>query len=157
MSLPPVDERGLLPPGKHDATWVEIEALFLFNQHRNTLYGELRRFVAEVLSPLPGAEAVDLLVGGSFLSDKEKPNDIEATIYVPWQERMKDFAALATLSEHDRIMRNYGIDFYVSFLVDGYNDFGLFFQYVGTKTAAAKGLHEKDQRGVIRIMQWTLG
>jgi hypothetical protein len=70
---------------------------------------------------------------------------------------MKKFAALGTSNEHDRIMRDYGIDFYVSFLMEGYNDFGLFFQYVGAKTAAAKGLHEKDQRGITRIIQWTLG
>jgi len=64
---------------------------------------------------------------------------------------------LATSTAHIRIKQTYGVDFYVSWLGGTFNDFGLFFQYVGPKTALLKGLNERDTRGIVKVIEWQRG
>jgi len=82
------------------------------------------------------------------------PNDIELTVSL-------DVLAIQTptglklikiAENHDLIKEKYRIDFYVSFGIPGCSDFRQFFQYVGDKTAQAKGLNAKDKRGIIKII-----
>lgn len=157
MALPPLDARGLLPGGVHTGTLREIEARFLFNQYRSDLYQQVRLFIDGELSPI--ASGLQLVLGGSFFSDKECPADIEATIYLPSPMVIAyvPLMALSNARENQRIKLSYRADFYVSIMVSGCNDLGLFFQYVGPKTAHDKGLHEKDARGVIEVESWELG
>jgi hypothetical protein len=161
MTLPFLDERGVLPAGVHEATWTEIEALFLFNVHRERLYARVRTFTDQVLLPVLGDCALDLIAGGSFLSDKPAPADIEITVYLPVSAlahpSMPALLALGTQEAHGRLKAAYGADFYLTPRLHGHNDFGLLFQYVGPKTAADKGLHEKDHRGVVKVMRWQHG
>lgn len=157
MPLPPLDQRGLLPGGIHSGSLREIEDRFLFNQHRHDLYTQVRRFIDGELRTR--ASGLQLILGGSFFSDKEHPADIEATIYLP-SPMVIAYTPLMSLSsqrEHDRIELSYRADFYVSLMVAGCNDLGMFFQYVGPKTAHEKGLNEKDARGVIEVEAWELG
>lgn len=155
MPFPPLNEHGLLPAGIYEATWGEMEAVFLVNPHRERLYRDIRRFFDQELPPR--AAELKLILGGSFFSDKSLPDDVEATLYTPVHPDFLDLLALGTRNEHDRIRASYRLDFYLTPLVIGYHDFGDFFQYVGPKTAAAKGLHEKDKRGVIQVKPWKLG
>ena len=53
---------------------------------------------------------------------------------------------------HNRLKQDYRVDFYPT--VKGDNDFTLFFQYVGEKTAATKQIRPHDKKGVLRIKQW---
>ncbi|QQE86941.1 DUF6932 family protein [Azotobacter chroococcum] len=157
MAIPPIDDRGLLPGGCHPGTFREIEQRFLFNQYRNQLYWQVRVFFDSELRSK--ASGLRLIVGGSFFSDKEEPADIEATVYLPAPMITEHLPLmkLQSIPEHNRIKADHRADFYVSLMVEGCNDLGLFFQYVGPKTANAKGLHEKDARGVIEVQSWELG
>ena len=157
MPLPPLDPRGLLPGGVHTGTLREIENRFLFNQHRHDLYTQVRIFVDSELRAR--ASGLQLVLGGSFFSDKEHPADIEATIYLPSPMVIAytPLMSLANQRENQRIKLSYRADFYVSLMVAGCNDLGMFFQYVGPKTAHDKGLHEKDARGVIEVEAWERG
>ena len=80
--IPPLDERGLLPPGCHRCKdWAELEERFAFNTHRQRLLGQALQFVQYRLTPL--ASGLRLLLAGSYLSDKAQPGDIEMLVFLP--------------------------------------------------------------------------
>ena len=155
MPIPPLNEHGLLPAGIHAASWRDIEAVFLTNTHRERLYWNARQFFERDAPSIAGD--LGLYLGGSFFSDKEIPADIEATMRAPVTHEYASVLALGSEREHNRIKAEYGVDFYISVQLPGHNDFVCFFQYVGPKTAASKGLNERDRRGVIEVVQWKLG
>lgn len=157
MPIPALDARGLLPGGVHLGTLREIEQRFLFNQHRTDLYHQVRSFLDGELRTK--AFGLQLVLGGSFFSDKEHPADIEATIYLPSPMVVahSQLMDLSSRSENSRIKNSFRADFYVSLMVIGCMNLGQFFQYVGPKTAHEKGLNEKDARGVIEVEAWELG
>jgi hypothetical protein len=71
--IPPLSRAGLLPPGIHDATWAELEAMFGTNAHRKRLLLGLRSF----LSDLRDAGARTAYVDGSFVTAKADPGDFD--------------------------------------------------------------------------------
>lgn len=157
--IPALDSRGLLPPGVHPATWAEIRSVFCHNTRRETLFSSIENFVLAELSQVPGH--LKLVVGGSFFSDKDSPGDMEMTLYVAvTAESLSQYAHVFQLggqSFHQHAKTLYEVDFYLSLQMPGCNDFGLFFQYVGPKTASIKQLQPKDVRGVIEVVPWKLG
>lgn len=84
MSIPPFDERGLLPPGDHEATFSDLRASSLVwgpqdrpdewdDNWRNYLVDQ-----AEVLVRQLWAVGIDeIYLNGSFAEDKPHPNDID--------------------------------------------------------------------------------
>jgi len=82
-----LDERGLLPPGVHDATLDEIEAAFGNGERRAALMRNLREYVELVRQFLP---AVAVIVDGSFvMAAVEQPGDLDVILELPpgWDER----------------------------------------------------------------------
>ena len=71
--LPPFNERGFLPPGIYETTWTEFKQRFGFNTHRQNLLVGLR----SVLQLLGRANVERVYLGGSFVSNKEYPNDFD--------------------------------------------------------------------------------
>lgn len=151
--IPPLDDRGLLPEGIHTGTWTDVQTMFATNDARRALIGGAKSFSQLRLAPLHPS---GLFLAGSTFSDKPHPPDIEATIKV-------DPAALAPeqillvmqlQAQHFEIKEHTKVDFYVTLDYPGQNDFSQFFQYVGEKTAAMKGLHEKDKRGLVEVEAW---
>lgn len=155
--IPPLNEHGLLPPGVHDADLDEVPRLFCVNQHRWRLWDNALQgidLVCDLVQKQPITLLPTLILAGSFFSDKALPGDIEATLTLPanappeacwyWAVQHRLFHAMLK-AQHD-------LDFYPSF--PGGNDFSLFFQYVGPKTAQTKGLCAKDLRGVLRMCSW---
>lgn len=154
-----LDERGLLAPGIHVATWADIQHSFCSNTRRELLFASIKNFVLTELVVVPAD--FKMVVGGSFFSDKDNPADMEMTIYVEVTPTTLQTCApvfqLGGEAFHHYAKSQYEVDFYLSMMMPGCNDFGLFFQYVGPKTAAAKQLHPKDARGVIEVVPWKLG
>lgn len=67
------DLDGTLPSGIHWATWSEIEARFGTSPHRRRLLGGLLR----AASALKDAGCRAIYLDGSFVTDKEIPNDFD--------------------------------------------------------------------------------
>lgn len=156
MTLPVLDARGLLPAGIHDSDWSEIQDRFCWNAHRLALFSNVRLFVANELPA--STSTLELCLGGSFFSDKPTPYDVEGTIAIPpTYFSTPDGLTLLLGYDHDRIMAEYRLDFYLTLEGTGLRDLREFFQYVGPKTAAMKGLQPKDRRGVVRMVQWAIG
>ena len=85
VMLPPC-ENGVLPPGVHLVTWEDITERFGTTAHRRALLGGLR----EALAILGAAGCRVAYVDGSFVTDKEVPNDFDAC----WDTTGVDLAAL---------------------------------------------------------------
>jgi len=78
--IPPFRPDGYLPDGLHTAT--EAEVIFRFGSpgpHRQRLALRLRRWVELIRQ----VRARRLLVDGSFVTAKERPNDIDAVMFLP--------------------------------------------------------------------------
>jgi hypothetical protein len=72
--LPGVDSStGYLPPGVHHAPWNEVAPRFSANGHRSRLLGGL----LAALQNLAGAGCQSVLLDGSFVSQKELPDDYD--------------------------------------------------------------------------------
>lgn len=159
--LPSLDSRGLLPPGLHVATIGEIQAYFGTNAARLSLLGDFRRFIRERLASVAGD--LELIVSGSYLSDKPIPSDIDCAIVVPMAKVPAHVALFHLLNDgrpatNGAIWDEYKVDIYPSLVgLPGLHDFVEFFQYVGHKSAELKSLRPNDRRGVVRVDQWPVG
>lgn len=80
MPIPPlVSETGALPPGEHEASLDEVEDRFGSSSYvRRQLMIELRWLVKELRDR--GADRI--WIDGSFVTDKERPRDIDV-VYRP--------------------------------------------------------------------------
>jgi hypothetical protein len=73
MSIPPFNELGYLPPGIYEITWAELMERFATNSQRLRLATGL----AVALRKLAVAGCRRVLIGGSFVTTKEHPNDFD--------------------------------------------------------------------------------
>ncbi len=74
MFIPPFNELGYLPPGIYDISWPELMERFVMNPQRQRLATGL----AAALRKLAIAGCRRVVVGGSFVTSKENPNDFDA-------------------------------------------------------------------------------
>lgn len=77
------DDCRLLAPGRYRQTFDQIANHWAFNDHRAQLLIELRSFVAAVQQVVPIAA---IWVGGSYLTSKEHPSDIDVTLTIEIDE-----------------------------------------------------------------------
>lgn len=157
MTIPALDARGLLPKGIHDASLRDVQVAFCFNAYREQLWHDVLRGLIQ--ENIPQSNAFPLFIAGSFLSDKPTPSDIEMAIQLnadnfnlPGASRLFQVDE----AEHHRLKIGYRLDFY-PYIGGMGNDFSLFFQYVGEKTAESKKIEPKDKRGIIRIRYDNMG
>ena len=73
MTIPPFNEFGYLPPGIYETSWLEFMKRFAINPHRQRLATGL----AAALRKLALAGCRRVLIGGSFVTTKEHPNDFD--------------------------------------------------------------------------------
>jgi hypothetical protein len=74
-SIPPFDsDLGYLPPGVYEATWAEFAQRFGTNPHRLRLLTG----IAAAMRKLALAGCRRVVIGGSFVTKKELPNDFDA-------------------------------------------------------------------------------
>lgn len=71
--LPPFNEMGYLPPGIYETTWSEFINRFGFNSHRRNILTGLQT----ALLLLAQANCQRVYLGGSFVSNKQYPNDFD--------------------------------------------------------------------------------
>jgi hypothetical protein len=73
MTIPAFNEFGYLPPGIYEVSWLELMERFATNPHRLRLATGL----AAALRKLAIAGCRKVLIGGSFVTIKEYPNDFD--------------------------------------------------------------------------------
>jgi ribosome-binding protein aMBF1 (putative translation factor) len=110
-SIPPFDGNGNLPPGVYRARLEDLSR-FASNPHRRKL---LRRAVTGIEN-LRAAGVRRIWVGGSFVTEKERPGDIDGCWEDgPWVDKGKlDEAFLDRRDPREAARRKYGLDFQVA-------------------------------------------
>jgi hypothetical protein len=73
MSIPPFNELGYLSPGIYETSWLEFMKRFAINPQRRRLATGL----AAALRKLANAGCRRVVIGGSFVTSKEYPNDFD--------------------------------------------------------------------------------
>jgi hypothetical protein len=158
VAIPPLNNIGLLPPGVHACSLDDIQPWIEGDLLRHRIWTGLVQVLPQMRAPF-AAHAVPqgrLVLGGSFFSDKPNPADIEATIVLDASHPPALIGKMAELyyTSHAQWKADHLVDFYPTFPGPGQNDFSAFFQYVGVKTANAKGLQPNDLRGVVGLSTW---
>ena len=74
MPIPSLTAGGELPPGVHSATLQEVEDAFGSRNDRRQL---LMKGLKEAVALLKAGDVSKVFIDGSFVSDKEEPNDID--------------------------------------------------------------------------------
>lgn len=87
--LPQFTPNGTLPPGIYWATWDEVVRRFGTNTHRLTLLAHLKA----VLDTLRAVGCERVYLDGSFVSEKQYPNDFDAC----WDAQAVNIVALLAL------------------------------------------------------------
>lgn len=72
--IPQFQKNGLLPPSQHEASWQEFVRRFGWNPHRRVLLRHMRNG----LLSLRAAGCTTAYVDGSFVTNKDVPNDFDA-------------------------------------------------------------------------------
>lgn len=151
VPIPSLDANGLLPPGVHDCTLPEIRMSFTWNAHRLSLFSGLENCIT---SELHARFVGHIYCDGSFVTDKVDPRDVDLCLDLrstPGQNQWLGLQYFQT--ERSRLQSQYHVDFWINVDLQGSNDFSRFFQYVGQKTALAKGLQPADTKGILRLVR----
>ena len=147
MSIPDLDEHGLLPVGIHDCSVEEMKARFGWNEHRQQM---ICSFVQFLTSEIRNVFDHPVYADGSFVTDKEHPNDIDVVLDIRDADDAQQSLGLEFWSERQACIRNrYHVDFWIN--LQDKNDFAAFFQYIRTETAKFKGLDHRHRKGILRI------
>jgi hypothetical protein len=141
QALPELDRRGLLPPGLHHAHFEQVALMFGTTPWRRRLLADLKKWAESELQ----AGAVEaMLIGGSFVSNKPAPEDIDVTVIFDKEAGVD--AAARLKADTIRIWQRYRID--------ALPNAGQFFQFVGEKGAALHGCRPTDLRGLVSVASW---
>ena len=107
----------LQKPGIHSLTLDEIENLFVFNEHRKKLFQGLKKALENLVS----AGVQDVYIDGSFISEKEVPNDIDGC-WLPNPSTVSskiDPVLLDFSYSRKKMKEKYGVDFFPANCIEG--------------------------------------
>jgi hypothetical protein len=128
LSLPPFEPMGRLPAGVHSATWLEFVERFGTSVHRRDQLTKLE----QALRLLREAGCARVFVGGSFVTAKSEPNDVD----VLWDVDGVDADRLDAIffdfeDERAAQKQRFDAEFFPAHLVEGLTDrsFLQFFQH----------------------------
>ena len=109
--IPEFDHNGNLPPGVHDASIEDIGRRFVWNRARRMLFAGLARALSNLA--LGGVRYV--WIGGSFVTSKGEPNDVDGC----WEYERRvvvdklDPVFLDVDPPREAMRRKYGVDFLI--------------------------------------------
>ncbi len=130
--LPPFDERGNLPPGVYETNWTEFCNRFGFNSHRQNILVGLQM----ALQLLAQANCQRVYIGGSFVTDKEYPNDFDGC----YDDMNIDYDLLDPIFDEELVVQKKD-------LVENYSPI-LYF-----KAACSVPISEETSEGAVRFLQ----
>jgi hypothetical protein len=149
MAIPALNGYGLLPDGIHDCTVAEVAAFFCGNQARQVVWQAFLGFL-QWASAMP--QPAELLIDGSFVTDKDRPSDIDVAVDITNCPLLGQGQWLIAFHQgHAQIKQQFRTDFY-PFSNHWGNNFGAFFQYVRMDEALARGAPNDAHKGILRLI-----
>ena len=110
MSIPALKSNGELPEGEHCASLDEVERVYGSSTDRRKL---MMRGLRDAVSNFVSSNVETLWIDGSFVTDKEEPNDIDGC----WEYTDSvDTTILDTVFLGPRVemKKKYGLDFFMA-------------------------------------------
>jgi hypothetical protein len=152
VPISPLTLQGILPEGIYECTLNEIEAVFVTNAQRKSLWSEFRVFIEWVKS----MKTFDYLyIDGSFVTRKtttdDEPNDIDCVLELPPPSPSVKQMIDANLLNHGYVKDKYKVDLYIVVRYQKENDLREFFQYLRPEEAMSRGLKAGDKKGILKI------
>ena len=117
MTIPSLNENGELEEGEYEATLDEIEAVYGRSTDRRKLLMQGLRDAAENLEK-SGVRRI--WVNGSFITDKDEPNDIDGC----WEYNdLMDLNVVdpvfLSMNSREDVKKKYGLDFFIAQQIEG--------------------------------------
>jgi hypothetical protein len=111
--IPQFTDEGLLPPGVHQTGLEEIKEKMGWSRKRR----ELLEGLEEALDLMASCGVVRAYLDGSFVTDKDRPNDIDGCYDLAEDVTAEDLKRLApifppSLSNRAETKRRFGVDFF---------------------------------------------
>jgi hypothetical protein len=78
--IPPFDKDGDLPPGIHQATWLEFQSRFCIFAHSDRRLKFCEAIEQLVIASHTSGIIERLIIAGSFVTAKQEPNDYDAAL-----------------------------------------------------------------------------
>lgn len=153
MPLPALIEGGVLPPGIHDCTLLEVREMFGDSPGRGRLLTRFEAFLERLSETI--ALPVSIYLDGSFVTDWEGCNDIDTVIEAREFEGEK--ASILTMLTAPQVRSEFIEDFSVKIhiVVPGLfaRDYRTWFQHVKTEDSWRFGLEpSRLKKGIIRLV-----
>jgi hypothetical protein len=149
MPIPPLNIFGVLPTGRHDCTLQEIAVLYCSNPGRDILWQGFLAFLAWMQAQPPPKE---ILVDGSFTSDKESPDDIDVVFDLSGcSTDARNHWITIFMTQEAWLKAQFRVDFWVYF-PGAPNDLRAFFEYVRPEEAIRRGMPPGELKGLLRIV-----
>jgi hypothetical protein len=105
--IPALGSAGTLPVGVHAAAWDDFQARFVTTPRRSELAGQL----GPVLDALRGAGIPNAVIGGSYVTSKPAPGDVDLGYFAPTSDAARAArTALAALVERSPDVHAYPVD-----------------------------------------------
>ncbi len=113
MSIPALTN-GELPPGEHQASLDEVETVYGSSTDRRKL---LMRGLRDAASNFELSNVRALWINGSFVTDKEEPNDVDGCWeYTPSVDVTKLDPVF--LGPREEMKNKYGLDFFIANIIE---------------------------------------
>src|SRR5947207_12471440 len=140
--IPGFTAAGILPPGIHDESWVEVVQRFGGTPEREQFLVKLRRG----LDNLRDAGCIWVLLDGSFVITKPDPRDVDGC----WdygarvgRRRLDPCFLPRTVAQKQMLKLRYGMDFYRASSIEG-DSARTFTEFFQTDSAG-------NARGIVRL------
>ena len=155
MPIPNFVTGGILPTGIHDCDLTEIEASFVYNGRRQSVWNSFMFYLSQIVV----IQEVNLVyVDGSFTTDKESfadnnepPNDVDIVLeFADFQTLNLLVVKFPELLNRNHVKQNYNVD--LLFWTEGVqNDLREFFQYLRPEEAMNRNVPAGTRKGILRI------
>ncbi len=149
------DERGLLPPGVHDATMEEVGrylARFQRSDRRLKLMAKLRHYLAEVKKAIPGAAVVS---DGSFvMACVDEPGDVDLVLLLPpdWDTDAELGVLQYNVVSKRRVQKDYKFDVFAFPSGSEKADYWVtFFSQISPQWREQYGWPDDARKGLVRV------
>jgi len=117
MAIPSLKENGELKEGEYEATLDEIGVVYGLSTDRRKF---LMRGLREAAENLEKSGVKKIWVNGSFITDKDEPNDIDGC----WEYNdLVDLHAIdpvfLSMNSREEVKKKYGLDFFIAQQIEG--------------------------------------
>lgn len=153
MSIPDLNDKGLLPPGIYVTSIAEIEQRFAtanHKPHREAIWNSFITYLG-LIRAIGVVRAI--YVDGGYVTNKTKPKDIDVVVELPPPSRVILGILRRSEFDHDFVKKTYKVDFWPWYPgIPPSEDFLELFQELKPQDATRLGLKPDARKGILKVV-----